>query len=110
MQNFKLLYEHPFDSSVKRMSSVYRVPTESIDGTERPLAGKTVAFLKGASERVAERCTRLVDKYGKSWPVPGSAVWDWIQPVVEDMASDGLVSCRPLLPSPSMATYISQSN
>ncbi|KAI9596567.1 hypothetical protein BDF19DRAFT_394346 [Syncephalis fuscata] len=88
--NFKLLYEHPFDSSVKRMSSVYRVPVESTDGTTRPLAGKTVAFLKGASERVAERCTRLVDKHGKSWPVPGSAVWDWIQPVVEDMASDGL--------------------
>ncbi|KAI9596494.1 hypothetical protein BDF19DRAFT_491261 [Syncephalis fuscata] len=57
--NFKLLYEHPFDSSVKRMSSVYHVPVESTDGTTRPLAGKTVAFLKGASERVAERCTRL---------------------------------------------------
>ncbi|RKP24819.1 potassium/sodium efflux P-type ATPase, partial [Syncephalis pseudoplumigaleata] len=90
MQNFKLLYEHPFDSSVKRMSSVYTVPTASHDGTARPLAGKTIAFLKGASERVAERCTRLVDKHGKVWPVPGSAVWDWVRPVVEDMASDGL--------------------
>ncbi|KAI8051574.1 potassium/sodium efflux P-type ATPase [Syncephalis plumigaleata] len=89
-QNFKLLYEHPFDSSVKRMSSVYKVPAASYDDTTRPLAGKTIAFLKGASERVAERCTRLVDKHGKVWPVPGSAVWDWIQPVVDDMASDGL--------------------
>jgi hypothetical protein len=74
------------------MSSVYKVPAASFDNTTRPLAGKTIVFLKGASERVAERCTRLVDKHGKIWPVPGSAVWDWIQPVVDDMASDGLVS------------------
>ncbi|RKP10122.1 potassium/sodium efflux P-type ATPase [Thamnocephalis sphaerospora] len=90
MRNYTLLHEHPFDSAIKRMSSIYRVPERDTAGDEIPGAGKLVVFLKGASERVAERCTRLVDKHGNSWPVSGSAIWDWIQPVVDDMASDGL--------------------
>jgi Na+-exporting ATPase len=110
-RNYTLLYEHPFDSAIKRMSSVYRVPDENEDGTENPNRGKLVAYLKGASERVAERCSRMVDKNGTAWPVLGSVIWEWIQPVVDDMASDGLrvlaLAYRELSPEESDPSVLS---
>ncbi|KAG7088990.1 hypothetical protein E1B28_012936 [Marasmius oreades] len=48
---YKLVVEHPFDSSIKRMSMVY---TRNEDGQTEP-----IVYMKGAVERVIERCVRV---------------------------------------------------
>lgn len=54
--HYELIVEHPFDSSVKRMSIAYKfVPERGSD--EKP---HVVCFLKGAVERVLDRCTQVV--------------------------------------------------
>ncbi len=50
-KHFELVIEHPFDSSVKRMSTAWSLVGQNGD------AGKeTLVFLKGAVERVLDRC------------------------------------------------------
>ena len=53
--HWQMLKEHPFDSSIKRMSTAWRfIPAEGSSSKERVLL-----FLKGAVERVLERCTHV---------------------------------------------------
>ncbi|KAF9173935.1 hypothetical protein BGX21_001899 [Mortierella sp. AD011] len=54
-QGFKLIAEFPFDSSVKRMSVLYRGPER--EGR----SGEHFIFLKGATERVLGCCTHWRD-------------------------------------------------
>ena len=54
--HYELIIEHPFDSSVKRMSIAYKFnPDRGSD--EKP---HVVCFLKGAVERVMDRCVSVV--------------------------------------------------
>ncbi|KAI9889663.1 MAG: Na+ ATPase [Vezdaea aestivalis] len=48
-QGWKQLSEYPFDSSVKRMSAVYKDPTSK----------ETLIFTKGAVERIIDLCTHF---------------------------------------------------
>lgn len=50
--HYKLVIEHPFDSTVKRMSTAWRFVKE--DGTENEK--ECLVFMKGAVERVLDRC------------------------------------------------------
>jgi Na+-exporting ATPase len=50
--HYKLVVEHPFDSTVKRMSTAWRFVKE--DGTENEK--ECLVFMKGAVERVLDRC------------------------------------------------------
>ncbi|GJJ74479.1 P-type Na+/K+ transporter [Entomortierella parvispora] len=52
-EGFHLVAEFPFDSSVKRMSVLYRSPD-----TAQNQAGDHLIFLKGATERVLGCCSR----------------------------------------------------
>ncbi|KAF9364044.1 Na+ ATPase [Mortierella sp. NVP85] len=54
-EGFKLLTEFPFDSSVKRMSVLYKGPAKQ-DGSEDHFI-----FLKGATERALGCCTHYLD-------------------------------------------------
>ncbi|KAF9210380.1 Na+ ATPase [Podila verticillata] len=49
---FQLIAEFPFDSSVKRMSVVYKTPSSSKADTSEHLI-----FTKGATERILDRCS-----------------------------------------------------
>ncbi|KAF9427459.1 Na+ ATPase [Podila epigama] len=53
--DFQLVAEFPFDSSVKRMSVLYRAPT-SDDDSQGP-KNEYLIFTKGATERVLACCT-----------------------------------------------------
>ena len=54
--HYELIVEHPFDSSVKRMSIAYKfVPERGSEETPH-----VVCFLKGAVERVLDRCVSVV--------------------------------------------------
>jgi Na+-exporting ATPase len=55
--HYEPLVEHPFDSTVKRMSIAYRFVPD--DRSEEP---HILCLLKGAVERVFEKCTRIQDK------------------------------------------------
>ncbi|EON66813.1 hypothetical protein W97_06215 [Coniosporium apollinis CBS 100218] len=48
-QGWKQLAEYPFDSTVKRMSVAYKVPSD----------GSTLIFVKGAVERIIDLCPRV---------------------------------------------------
>ncbi|KAJ9125453.1 hypothetical protein QFC22_000414 [Naganishia vaughanmartiniae] len=50
--HYKLVIEHPFDSTVKRMSTAWRFVKN--DGTENDK--ECLVFMKGAVERVLDRC------------------------------------------------------
>lgn len=49
--HFELVIEHPFDSTVKRMSTAWKLV--SADGQ----SDECLVFLKGATERVLDRCS-----------------------------------------------------
>jgi Na+-exporting ATPase len=53
--HYKLVVEHPFDSTVKRMSTAWRFVKE--DGTENEK--ECLVFMKGAVERVLDRCDAI---------------------------------------------------
>lgn len=53
--HYKLVVEHPFDSTVKRMSTAWRFVKE--DGTENDK--ECLVFMKGAVERVLDRCDAI---------------------------------------------------
>ncbi|ODN73715.1 potassium/sodium efflux P-type ATPase, fungal-type, variant [Cryptococcus amylolentus CBS 6039] len=66
--HFEQLVEHPFDSTVKRMSIAYTFhpadssPSAPSSSHAQPQDGYVACFLKGAVERVFERCTKVGDK------------------------------------------------
>lgn len=80
---YELLVEHAFDSSIKRMSMAYTFtpPTES---GEEPYV---LVLMKGAFERVFDRCTTLLAEGGR--PLEKSDV-EQIQIHYDQLASDGL--------------------
>lgn len=51
--HYQLAVEHPFDSTIKRMSTAWALA----DGSREPK--QCVVYLKGAVERVLDRCTRV---------------------------------------------------
>ncbi|WVQ72212.1 potassium/sodium efflux P-type ATPase, fungal-type [Cryptococcus sp. DSM 104548] len=79
--HFEQLVEHPFDSTVKRMSIAYTFhPADSSQD------GYIACYLKGAVERVFERCTRVGDKGEEV--TPGRK--DEILQKVDALAAQGL--------------------
>ncbi|ODN86846.1 potassium/sodium efflux P-type ATPase, fungal-type [Cryptococcus wingfieldii CBS 7118] len=60
--HFEQLVEHPFDSTVKRMSIAYTFHPADSSSHAQPQDGYVACFLKGAVERVFERCTKVGDK------------------------------------------------
>ena len=50
--HFELVVEHPFDSTIKRMSTVW----QHVGDNGTPAKSECIAFLKGAVERVLDRC------------------------------------------------------
>ena len=58
--HYEQLIEHPFDSTVKRMSIAYVFHPDSSD-PDAPEA-HVICFLKGAVERVIQRCTTVGDE------------------------------------------------
>ncbi|KAI9303852.1 potassium/sodium efflux P-type ATPase [Cunninghamella echinulata] len=85
---WKVLCEYPFDSTIKRMSVICENPE-----------GKRVAYLKGATERVLERCTGVQIGNEVKY-MDQQALQDYILPQVEDLARGGLrvlsLATRPL--------------
>ena len=57
--HYELIVEHPFDSTVKRMSIAYRFVPENSHASSQ---SHTLCLLKGAVERVLERCTKIGDE------------------------------------------------
>jgi Na+-exporting ATPase len=54
--HYEMLVEHPFDSTIKRMSTAWEfVAEDAQDNEPKPIS----VFLKGAVERVLERCTHI---------------------------------------------------
>ncbi|KAI8328399.1 potassium/sodium efflux P-type ATPase [Choanephora cucurbitarum] len=77
---WKLIAEYPFDSSIKRMSVLCRSP----DGTH-------IAFLKGATERVLERCMGMQLAGSEDIrPMSAEQLQSEVLPRVEDLARGGL--------------------
>ncbi|KAG0259908.1 Na+ ATPase [Mortierella polycephala] len=89
-QGFNLVAEFPFDSSVKRMSVLYRGP----DSESGP--GDHLVFLKGATERVIDSCTHWFDgdqersMQGEKGGIENDAFVNMIMEKVEIMAEQGL--------------------
>lgn len=55
--HYEMLVEHPFDSTVKRMSTVWEfIPENDNDGSADY---DLVVYLKGAVERILDRCTHI---------------------------------------------------
>lgn len=82
VDNYEHLAEFPFDSSIKRMSAIYKL-IES---------GETVIYTKGAVERVLDRCTTW---YGTESSTDGSIpLTDANKTLIEDnmqaLSSQGL--------------------
>jgi Na+-exporting ATPase len=56
--HYEQLVEHSFDSSIKRMSVAYRYyPAEGAEKGDEP---HTLVVMKGAYEKVFERCTKIL--------------------------------------------------
>ncbi|KAF7729875.1 hypothetical protein EC973_003609 [Apophysomyces ossiformis] len=78
--SWNLIAEYPFDSTIKRMSVICQSP----DGTY-------VAFLKGATERVLERCIGIqLEEEGDVKSMGQQELQDLIFPQVEALARGGL--------------------
>jgi magnesium-transporting ATPase (P-type) len=76
-----LVYEHPFDSTLKRMAVVY----SKDEGEDH------VVYMKGATE-VVFGCCRNVQVGTERVPMPDD-MRAKIESALHDMSSDGLVSC-----------------
>jgi Na+-exporting ATPase len=78
---WRLLAEYPFDSGVKRMSVIYKTPK-----------GESVAFLKGATERVLSCCNsvQMSEQDGDLKHVSTEELEQMVIPQVENLARDGL--------------------
>ena len=79
--HYEQLVEHPFDSTVKRMSIAYRFVPD--DGS----SGHVVCLMKGAVERVMERCTGVLAE--GSAEIGPQGMTD-INNRVEELAEQGL--------------------
>ncbi|EJD55236.1 potassium/sodium eff [Auricularia subglabra TFB-10046 SS5] len=55
--HYEMLVEHPFDSTIKRMSTVWQFVPQ--DEHEEPTAYDLIAYMKGAVERILDRCTHV---------------------------------------------------
>lgn len=56
--HYEQLVEHSFDSTIKRMTVAYRYyPAEGAENADEP---HTLVVMKGAYERVFERCTHIL--------------------------------------------------
>ncbi|KAL0072259.1 hypothetical protein AAF712_000020 [Marasmius tenuissimus] len=79
--DYRLIVEHPFDSSIKRMSMVYSSLKEE----------KTaVLVMKGAVERILERCSSYGGFEGEKGKPLTQEVQDRILEAMESIASQGL--------------------
>ncbi|KAJ1856202.1 hypothetical protein GGH12_002681 [Coemansia sp. RSA 1822] len=76
---WKLVCEYPFDSSIKRMSVV----------AHNAVTGEKVLFLKGATERVVPCCTGRQDGEQVSSMLPDH-LQEYLDPQIQEMARDGL--------------------
>ncbi|KAJ2662061.1 hypothetical protein IW148_003109 [Coemansia sp. RSA 1199] len=76
---WKLVCEYPFDSSIKRMSVV----------AHNAVTGEKVLFLKGATERVVPCCTGRQDGEQISSMLPDH-LQEYLDPQIQEMARDGL--------------------
>ena len=77
---WELISEYPFDSSIKRMSVICKSARDNND---------MVAFLKGATERVLECCSRVQLADGDE-PISQQELHDLVLPNVETLAKGGL--------------------
>ncbi|KAG0165097.1 hypothetical protein DFQ28_009225 [Apophysomyces sp. BC1034] len=78
--SWNLIAEYPFDSSIKRMSVICQSPD-----------GAYVAFMKGATERVLERCVGIqLNNKGDVKSMDQQELQDLIYPKVESLARGGL--------------------
>ncbi|KAI8371420.1 potassium/sodium efflux P-type ATPase [Radiomyces spectabilis] len=79
-QNWSFIAEYPFDSSIKRMSVLCRTPQQSY-----------VAIMKGATERVLERCVGIqLNKENEVRSMSYQEMEELILPKVEELAKGGL--------------------
>ncbi|KAJ2430041.1 hypothetical protein IWW43_003046 [Coemansia sp. RSA 1935] len=76
---WKLVCEYPFDSSIKRMSVV----------AHNAITGEKVLFLKGATERVVPCCTGRQDGEQVS-SMSTDDLQEYLDPQIQEMARDGL--------------------
>ncbi|KAJ1918952.1 hypothetical protein H4219_002308 [Mycoemilia scoparia] len=87
--SWTLVSEFPFDSAIKRMSVIAR----------HGELGEFV-FTKGATERIVQRCTAILQSDGQHTPISQTELLDFLAPVVDEMARDGLrvlsLAYRPL--------------
>ncbi|KAI8096277.1 potassium/sodium efflux P-type ATPase [Halteromyces radiatus] len=77
-ENWKVLVEYPFDSTIKRMSVICETPQ-----------GNRVAYLKGATERVLESCVGVQMSHGVE-SMNQDQLEALILPQVEELARGGL--------------------
>ncbi|KAJ9104970.1 hypothetical protein QFC19_003767 [Naganishia cerealis] len=80
---YELLVEHAFDSSIKRMSMAYAYNPPA-DSREKPYV---LVLMKGAFERVFDRCTTLLAEGGRALEKTDV---EQIQAQYDQLASDGL--------------------
>ncbi|KAI8137168.1 potassium/sodium efflux P-type ATPase [Fennellomyces sp. T-0311] len=79
-QNWKLIAEYPFDSSIKRMSVLAQAPD-----------GSYYAFIKGATERVLNTCVAIQNPDdGDVQSMPLDQLEELVLPEVEELAKGGL--------------------
>ncbi|PVU90652.1 hypothetical protein BB559_000998 [Furculomyces boomerangus] len=74
----KVLCEFQFDSSVKRMTVIVETGT-----------GEKLAFMKGATERVVDACTHILES-GITTEISSTDLYNYVEPRIESMAEDGL--------------------
>jgi len=55
--HYETLVEHPFDSTIKRMSTVWQFIPENVN--EDPSDYDLIVYVKGAVERILDRCTHV---------------------------------------------------
>ena len=55
--HYEMLVEHPFDSTIKRMSTVWQFIPENV--SEDPSDYDLIVYVKGAVERILDRCTHV---------------------------------------------------
>ncbi|KAI9275801.1 potassium/sodium efflux P-type ATPase [Phascolomyces articulosus] len=79
-QNWRLIAEYPFDSSIKRMSILAQSPD-----------GSYYAFIKGATERVLGTCVAVqYNDESNVKPMETNALEELVLPQVEELAKGGL--------------------
>lgn len=78
-RGFRLQAEYPFDSEVKLMTTVYTTPDEA----------KEKAYMKGAVERVLDRCSKTASATSEAMPMDGNTR-ALIMKQAEILAGEGL--------------------